>query len=739
MPLSALTWLRRYWPACAVLIGALAVYVRTLCPTVFVEGTGENIVAVWTLGVPHPPGYPLFCLLGKSFATLCPIGSVAYRVNLFAAVMGAVASAVLYLLLTGAGLGRAAAAAAALTFAFSSTFWRQATIAEVYTLSLTLVLVQLLLILRWRRELTTTPRTAPAPRPRRRRAGETEGATPRETPSADRWLLWFALAFGLGLTVHYNHLLLLPAYLYFILAHDRRVFWRWRTVGGAVLLALAGFSIHLYAPLRSLADPKLDWGDPETLVNWWRYLTAEQYRGRMFHLPLSAVAENLGTFVRDLPHEFWWSGLLVALGGAMVVARRDRALFYATALVFVTSVVWAINYDIPWEIDVYYLPALLMSAVWIGFGVQWLADRVATRWFPAVAAVAMVLAALALATNFGANDLSTQRFVRDNGEDVLASVDDAAVLILPATNPTFALLYLTGVEHRAPGVALWSRLDLGLATVEEAIHPAEQAHLVPEPRFVLERLSEGRAIYAVDRKPASSLPGVEQVPWKCVYRLVPEGERETWLTRAPDALVQSFHFDLTRQQYRFGAEHRLIASRYLLAQADYAWATGNLQTADQRYRQALEIGERASPIVVQVGLRYGDQGRLDQAASLYETALAAKEDAEIRNRLGTIYGRQGRLAQAEEEFNRALALKPDLAEAHANLASVYGRQGDITRAVAELELALKHDPNNLLALANLGYAYAQQGRRDEARELLQRALLINPAQSQAQELLEQLQ
>ena len=731
---------RRYWPAGATFILALIVYVRTLCPTVFVEGAGENVVAAWTLGVPHPPGFPLFCLLGKAFATLLPVGSVAYRINLFAAVMSAVAATLLYLLLTTAGLGRLASITSALAFAFSATFWRQATIAEVYTLSLTLIIAQFLLLLQWRNETAQAPSPSPPDLPSRKRRSrdQQKGPTRHSPPAADRWLLWFALAFGLGLTVHYGHALLLPAYLYFIIAHDRGVFVRWRTLGLAALLVFLGFSLHLYAPIRSLADPKLDWGNPETLANWWRYLTAEQYRGRMFHLPLSAVTGNLWTFARDLPHEFWWSGLIVAVGGALVLARRDRILLHTTALIFVIAVVWAVNYDIPWEIDVYYLPALLMAAIWIGFGVQWLVDRLTARRLPFVAVFVLAVPALALIVNFRANDLSSQAFVRSSGLDVLESVDDTSVLILPATNPTFALLYLTRVEGRAPGVELWSRLDRGIATVENAVHPPEQVELLPESRFVQDRIAQGQAVFAVDRQPAGGLPSLAQIPWGCVYRLVPEAEQEAWLKRAPDPLTRRFRLNLNDQRYRFGAEQRLIAGRYLLVMGDYAWATGDPETADARYQQALRVLEGTPSLAVQIGLRYADQGRLDQAAALYRQALATKDDAETRNRLGVIYGRRGKLVEAKAEFDRAIALKPELAEAHANLASVYGRQGDITAAVAELELALKHDPCNLLALTNLGYAYAQQGRRDEARELLQRALAVNPSQPQAQHLLERL-
>jgi hypothetical protein len=51
--------------ALAAFLAAFVLYLLTLCPTVYVAGTGENATAAATLGVPHPPGFPLFCLLGR--------------------------------------------------------------------------------------------------------------------------------------------------------------------------------------------------------------------------------------------------------------------------------------------------------------------------------------------------------------------------------------------------------------------------------------------------------------------------------------------------------------------------------------------------------------------------------------------------------------------------------------------------------------------------------------------------
>ena len=116
----------------------LAVYVRTLYPTVPGGDAGELIVEAWTMGTAHPPGYPLFTMLGYLWSHALPIGSVAYRVNALAAVFGAAAAGFLAMavLETVTGLPEkdgdaveprrrdiAVAVAAAMVYAFSPLVW----------------------------------------------------------------------------------------------------------------------------------------------------------------------------------------------------------------------------------------------------------------------------------------------------------------------------------------------------------------------------------------------------------------------------------------------------------------------------------------------------------------------------------------------------------------------------------------------------------------------------------------
>src|SRR5215510_7343726 len=84
--------------ASAVFIAALLLYIRTLAPTVTLVDSGELIVAARTLGVAHPPGFPLYVLLAH-LATLFPVGNVAVRVNTASALFAALASAVLAVVL----------------------------------------------------------------------------------------------------------------------------------------------------------------------------------------------------------------------------------------------------------------------------------------------------------------------------------------------------------------------------------------------------------------------------------------------------------------------------------------------------------------------------------------------------------------------------------------------------------------------------------------------------------------
>src|SRR6266545_2051329 len=147
-----------YLMAACVSLGALILYVLTLAPTTQFWDTSEYITAAYTLGIPHPPGNPLFVLMAHVFGLLPVARAYAERINLFAAFTSAI-SAGCWFLIAERWLRsfvpvlwprRIAALAGALVSATAFTVWNQSVVNEkVYTLSLLSIALILWLIVRW--------------------------------------------------------------------------------------------------------------------------------------------------------------------------------------------------------------------------------------------------------------------------------------------------------------------------------------------------------------------------------------------------------------------------------------------------------------------------------------------------------------------------------------------------------------------------------------------------------------
>ena len=144
-----------YLMAALVVLGALILYVVTLAPTTQFWDTSEYIAAAYVLGIPHPPGNPLFTMLAHVWGLIPWMSSYAARINLFAAVTSAVAAGCWFLVgerwlrdvVPSLWPRRLAALAGAIVAATAFTVWNQSVVNEkVYTLSLLSIALILWLI-----------------------------------------------------------------------------------------------------------------------------------------------------------------------------------------------------------------------------------------------------------------------------------------------------------------------------------------------------------------------------------------------------------------------------------------------------------------------------------------------------------------------------------------------------------------------------------------------------------------
>ena len=132
-----------YRAAVGVSATVLLGYVLTLAPTVTFWDAGEFIAAAKTLGIPHPPGTPLFVMIAHVWAMIFPVGEYAFRTNLLSAVLSAAGAGCFFLVahesLAGSVETSAAriggAAAGAIIGAFTFTAWQNSNETEVYAVA----------------------------------------------------------------------------------------------------------------------------------------------------------------------------------------------------------------------------------------------------------------------------------------------------------------------------------------------------------------------------------------------------------------------------------------------------------------------------------------------------------------------------------------------------------------------------------------------------------------------------
>ena len=130
----------------ALLAGAtlFLVYLATLAPGITLWDAGEFASAVESLGIPHPPGTPLFVLIARVWRLAWPFLTTAVATNLLSAVCTAAAAAAAAALVSRWTRDTFAAVAAGLAFGAMSTVWLNATETEVYSVSLLLSMLMLL-------------------------------------------------------------------------------------------------------------------------------------------------------------------------------------------------------------------------------------------------------------------------------------------------------------------------------------------------------------------------------------------------------------------------------------------------------------------------------------------------------------------------------------------------------------------------------------------------------------------
>lgn len=266
---STRTWL-------TVFLAATCSYALTCSPSVNGGDSGELMNAIATLGIAHPPGYPLYTMLAHLFAKLLPFGGLAFRINLFSGLCNAAAAALLAALVFDITKDRWSGLFTGVLVAFSPLFWQYSVITEVFGLNH--LLVSAFLFLYWRQlrewrdgEAAGSLQLQESKKKRRSQPGRPEPAPAKPPARPSRTWMLLCLVAGLGASHHHTSVLITaPLILHLAWLHSKHGGSAWRAIAVAIPCGLVGMLPYAYLLIAARSVPKMAWGNTS---DWDGFLT----------------------------------------------------------------------------------------------------------------------------------------------------------------------------------------------------------------------------------------------------------------------------------------------------------------------------------------------------------------------------------------------------------------------------------------------------------------------------------
>ncbi|MDI6756521.1 MAG: DUF2723 domain-containing protein [Endomicrobiia bacterium] len=287
----------------ALFLTTFCVYILTAFPALApYRDSGEMTSVSATLGVAHPPGYPLYILAANIAGKAVPFGNYAYRITALSALFMAGAAALFFSLIKKTfDLKDIPAAGAALGFAFSYFYWYLAVVQEMYTMSVFLILAASCLLLNSK-------------------------------------IIASFFVLGVAAGARTDAALVYPAFVLYAASRKTGV----KKLSAAHIALAGGLSIFLYSWVRAQNNPLINWGDTSTMGRLMDSLLRRSHGGALDLISGGFKSgENFYVQIKyyalHLFRDFTPAVAVAAVVGAVQLYRRKIELFLFAAAGFVVS------------------------------------------------------------------------------------------------------------------------------------------------------------------------------------------------------------------------------------------------------------------------------------------------------------------------------------------------------------------------------------------------------------------
>ena len=347
-------------------LASFFLYGSTLIPSVLSADNGEFQLVAWKLGIAHPPGYPLYTLVGFLFSRF--FASPAFALNLLSVILASTTLVLVSRAVRAATGSTISGLAAAVILGTSTTFWAQATTANIrmptalFTAWCVYALVSHQRAIEQAHSVTLSHRD------------------PSQSPHhpvtlSPRHLFTFALAFSLGLGHHPS--LIFPGifFIIYLLLVDPSLIRQPRRWSKPAIILLLGLLVFLYLPIRGATGGTLADGESTTnliqLDKFLDHVLARGFEGDFFYF-VNTRPDLLGDRMALLPtlfnFQFNTGALILGAIGVVVLARRNGRLLVLLLGGIIVHTSISLTYRAPQTVE-YLMPAYVLFAIMVGMSI----------------------------------------------------------------------------------------------------------------------------------------------------------------------------------------------------------------------------------------------------------------------------------------------------------------------------------------------------------------------------------
>ena len=385
----------------------LILYIVTIAPDVLPADNGEFQWVPTVGGVLHPPGFPLYTLLANLATRLVWKASPALAISLFAALSSSLTLYFVYRTIFDLTRNGWAALTAVIALGTATTFWAQATTANVRSLTGLFAAIALCYL------------------------GQLRDAN---GGSFDKRLITAVLCTSLGIAHHPSLIFFGLIFVFYVLWLDKKVLYSGKRVGWLLLATLPGLLPFLYLPLRAESGAP---GAKASLASWsgfWNHALARGFSGDFFFfIQPSLLFERFRVMGNVLRFQFSpWLLLGMFIGGVALI-RFNKKIAFLLLGSFLLHTLMTATYRAPQTVE-YMLPAYLPAAICLGIGINQL-GQIRSRLFATYLVPLFVSGLFLLSIGQGVSGWSTFRFLHHSTDTQLYTTQ-----LLTAAEPNAIIL-----------------------------------------------------------------------------------------------------------------------------------------------------------------------------------------------------------------------------------------------------------------------------------------------------------